>query len=317
MRADIRHPYPYEDISMTSLPLRLAAGAALLLLGLSPVGATAALAQNQPSTTQPSTAQPAAPDAKADPVVATVNGKILHKSDVVASAQSLPAQYRSQIDQIFPALINRLIDITLMVDEGRRQHLQDDPEVKKIVAQYEDQAIREVLVRRFLADKLSEAALKKRYDEMVKGMAATEELKASHILLANESDAKAVIKELDGGGDFAKLAKEKSKDPTSGANGGDLGYFSNGEMVPEFWEAASKLKPGEYTKAPVKSQFGWHVIKLIDKRTKPAPKFDEIKDQVRDDLTQTLVTAWLADLHKGAKIQKFNPDGTPAADQPQ
>jgi peptidyl-prolyl cis-trans isomerase C len=317
MRPNIRPPYPDEEFSMISLPLRLAAGAALLLFGLPPLGATAALAQNQPSTTQPTASQPAATGAKADPVVAIVNGQTLRKSDVVASAQSLPAQYRNQIDQIFPALINRLIDITLMVSEGKRQHLQDDSEVKKIVAQYEDQAIREVLVRRFLADKLTDAALKKRYDEMVKGMAATVELRASHVLLANEADAKAVIKQLDGGGDFAKLAKEKSKDPTSGANGGDLGYFSNGEMVPEFWEAASKLKPGEYTETPVKSQFGWHVIKLVDRRTKPAPKFDDIKDQVRDDLTQALVTAWLADLHKGAKIQRFKPDGTPAADQPQ
>jgi peptidyl-prolyl cis-trans isomerase C len=314
MRPNIRHPYPDEEFCMTSLPLRLAAGAALLLLGLASFAPSAALAQSQPSS-QPNAAKPAA-DTKADPVVAIVNGQTLHKSDVIASAQSLPEQYRSQINQIFPALIGRLIDMTLMTDEGKRQHLQNDAEVKKIVAQAEDDAVREVLIRRFLADKLTEAALKKHYDEMVKTMPPTQEMRASHILLANEADAKAVIKDLDGGGDFAKLAKAKSKDPTSGANGGDLGYFTNGEMVPEFWDAASKLKPGEYTKTPVKTQFGWHVIKLVDKRTKPAPKFDEIKDQVSQDLTQNLITAYLAELRKGAKIQRFNPDGTPATDQP-
>jgi peptidyl-prolyl cis-trans isomerase C len=291
--------------------LRLAAGAALMLLG-----STAAMAQSASQPADQNKQQPAATDAKSDPVVAVVNGKTLRHSDVVASAQSLPAQYRNQIDQIFPALVDRLVDITLMVDEGRKQNLQNDPEVKKIVSQYESQAIRQVLVQRFLADKLTDAALKKRYDEMVKAMPPTEEVRASHILLADEKDAKAVIKQLDGGADFAKLAKEKSKDPASGANGGDLGYFTNGEMVPEFWTAATKLKKGEYTKTPVKSQFGWHVIKLDDKRMKPSPKFEEIKDQVKDDVTQSLVTAWLGEMHKGAKIEKFKPDGTPMPDKP-
>jgi peptidyl-prolyl cis-trans isomerase C len=282
---------------MNRLLLRLAAGGVVLLLG-----SAAVLAQ----TTTP----PAATDTKSDPVVAVVNGKTLKRSDVVASAQTLPPQYRNQIDQLFPQLVDRLIDITLMVDEGRRQKLQNDPEVKAIVARYEDEAIREVLVRRFLAGKLSDEALKKRYAVEVTKVPPSEELRASHILVKTQDEAKAIIKQLQGGADFAKLAKEKSTD-TSAGNGGDLGYFGNGDMVPEFYAAAVKLKKGEYTKDPVKTQYGWHVIELTDRRTKAVPKFEEVKDQVKDQVTQELISAWLADIHKTAKIQKFGLDGKP------
>jgi peptidyl-prolyl cis-trans isomerase C len=288
---------------MTSLLRRLAAGAVLLLLG-----AGSALAQTSaPATTG------AAATAKPDTVVAIVDGKKLTRADVLASAATLPAEYRSQVDNYFPQLIDRLIDMTLMDEEGQRQKLQSDPEVQKLVADYESQAIRAVLVRRYLADKVTDAQLKQHYDEMMKAVPPTVELHASHILLASKSDADAVIKLLDAGGDFAKLAKEKSKDTQSGANGGDLAWFSEGDMVPEFWAAAVKLEKGKYTEQPVQSQFGWHVILLVDKRTKPAPAFDQIKDQVRNDLTQELVTAWLHDLRKSAKVQKFNPDGSPIA----
>ena len=306
---------------ITSLQ-RLAAGA-----GLSLLAATVAFAQTttqngtttQGTTTQGTTAQgttttaPAAP--AGDSVVAIVNGQALHRSDVVASAQSLPPQYRNKVDEYFPALVDRLIDITLMVDEGRKQKLQDDPEVKALVTAYEDQAIREVLLRRQLKDKLSDAALKQKYDEMTKSVKPQEELRASHILVASEAEAKDIIAQLEKGADFAKLAKEKSKDPGA-TNGGDLGYFSDGDMVPEFWAAADKLNKGEYTKAPVKSQFGWHVILLTDKRSKPTPTFDQVKDQLKDQITQEIIAAYLGDLHKAAKIQKFGPDGKLLPDQP-
>lgn len=299
---------------MTKPLQRLAAGAGLLLLGTA-----FALAQNGTTSTNQGTTT-AAPTTTAtqpagDPVVAIVNGKTLHRSDVIASAQSLPPQYRNQIDAYFPALVDRLIDMTLMADEGRKENLQNDPEVKSAVARYEDQAIREVLLRRQLKDKLGEPELKQKYDEMVKTMKPQEELRASHILVPTEAEAKDIIAKLDAGGDFAKLAKEKSKDPGA-SNGGDLGYFTDGDMVPEFWAAADKLNKGQYTKAPVKTQFGWHVILLTDKRNRPTPTFDQVKDQLKDDLTQQIITAYLGDLHKTAKIQKFGPDGKPLPDQP-
>jgi peptidyl-prolyl cis-trans isomerase C len=295
---------------MNPLLLRLAAGALALLLG-----ASAAMAQTTPAT-PPATTTPPASTPAGDAVVAVVNGKTLKRSDVIASAQTLPAQYRSQIDQLFPQLVDRLIDITLMVDEGRKQGLQNDPEVKTIVAQYEDEAIRQVLLKRFLAGKVSDDELKKRYEAEVTKVPPTEELRASHILVKTEDEAKDIIKQLQGGADFAKLAKDKSTDTGSGAAGGDLGYFAEGDMVPEFYTAAAKLKKGEYTKDPVKSQYGWHVILLTDRRTKEPPKFEEVKSQIKDEITQEFVAAWLSDMHKAAKIQKFGPDGKPLPDTP-
>jgi peptidyl-prolyl cis-trans isomerase C len=304
---------PEEERIMTTLLHRLAAGAVFLLLG-----ASAAWAQTTaPATGSGATGSTAAtaPAPKPDTVVAIVNGKKLTRADVIDSAASLPAEYRSQVDAYFPQLIDRLVDITVMVDEGRKQNLQDDPQVKKMIADAEDQAIRVVLVQKFLADKLSDEQLKKHYDDMVKAMPPSVEIRASHILLANQADAAAVIKQLDAGGDFAKLAKEKSKDTQSAANGGDLDYFTQGDMVPEFWAAAAKLQKGQYTEQPVQTQFGWHVILVTDKRTKPVPSFDQMKDQVKQDLQQELISAWLKDLRKSAQIQKFNPDGTPTTAQ--
>jgi peptidyl-prolyl cis-trans isomerase C len=300
---------------MNPLLSRLAACAFALSVGAMSLGASAAMAQTTPAT-PPATTPPATTPPAGDPVVAIVDGKTLKRSDVVASAQTLPPQYRNQIDQLFPQLVDRLIDITLMVEEGRKQNLQNDPDVKAIVAQYEDQAIRQVLLKHFLDGKITDADLKKRYDQEIAKVPPVEELRASHILVKTEDEAKDIIKQLQGGADFAKLAKSKSTDPGSGAQGGDLGYFADGDMVPEFYAAAAKLKKGEYTKEPVKSQYGWHVILLTDRRTKEPPKFEEVKDQIKDELTQELVGAWLSDLHKAAKIQKFGPDGKPLPAKP-
>ena len=305
---------------ITSLQ-RLAAGA-----GLSLLAATVALAQTatQNGTTAPrhdhSTARARPPRPRLPRRAIRWSPSSMARPCTVPTSSPRPSrcrpQYRDKVDEYFPALVDRLIDITLMVDEGRKQKLQDDPEVKALVTAYEDQAIREVLLRRQLKDKLSDAALKQKYDEMTKAMKPQEELRASHILVASEAEAKDIIAQLEKGADFAKLAKEKSKDPGA-TNGGDLGYFSAGDMVPEFWAAADKLNKGEYTKTPVKSQFGWHVILLTDKRTKPTPTFDQVKDQLKDQITQEIIAAYLGGLHKAAKIQKFGPDGKPLPAEPE
>ena len=121
--------------------------------------------------------------------------------------------------------------------------------------------------------------MQKVYDDAVKQMATEQEVRARHILVATEDEAKAILAELKKGTDFAELAKEKSKDPGAAAEGGDLGYFTKDQMVPEFAEAAFKLDKGQVSD-PVKTQFGWHIIKVEDKRTKPVPEFDKVKDQV-------------------------------------
>jgi len=149
-----------------------------------------------------------------------------------------------------------------------------------------------------VVDPVTEAEVKARYDKEIAASPPEEEVSARHILLKTEEEAKAVIVELDAGKDFAELAKEKSTGP-SAAQGGELGYFTKGRMVPEFEAVAFTLKAGEYAKEPVKTQFGWHVIKLEDRRETAPPEFDAISDQVR----QLVMRERYGDLIKAARAE--------------
>jgi peptidyl-prolyl cis-trans isomerase C len=287
---------------------------AFLLTTVALAPAMAQEAQPTPESTAGQSAQPAEPPP--DTVVAIVNGKKLTRADVVASAKSLPAEYQSKIDAIFPALIDRLVDLTVLAEEGQKQHLQDDPEVKARIEQIANQVIQEALVRRYLEKMMTEDAIKARYEKFVGEQPAQTEIRASHILVATEDEAKAIITQLAGGADFATVAKEKSTDPSAKQNGGDLGYFTAGEMVPEFSQAVFAMEAGDSSKAPVKSQFGWHVIKVVDKRTKVPPTLEETRGQIEEMLSGELLTAYLTSLRTTAKVEKFNPDGTPIAADP-
>lgn len=239
-----------------------------------------------------------------DPVVAVVNGTELRRSDVVESARDLPQAYQDQLDQIFPALVDWLIDQTLLLEEGRRRNLQDDAQVKEQVALYEERVVREALVDRHLADRMTEEAVRARYDRFVAEFQPETEIHARHILVESQAEAEAVIAELDAGGDFAAIAKEKSTDTGSGANGGDLGFFTPEQMVPEFSAAAVALEPGSYSKTPVQSRFGWHVIKVEEKRETAPPSFEEARLEIENRLQQELVSEFVADLRADATIEK-------------
>lgn len=285
---------------------------ALLAFLLTTAAVVPAMAQETQPAPGASTGQSAQPAGTApETVVAIVNGKKVTRADVIASAKSLPAEYQDKIDAIFPALIDRIVDLTLLAEEGRKQNLQDDPEVKARVEQITNQVIQEVVIRRHLKAMMTEDAIKARYEKFVADQPPQVEVRASHILVATEDEAKDIIRQLDGGADFATLAKEKSTDPSAKQNGGDLGYFTAGEMVPEFSHAVFAMEKGESSKAPVKSQFGWHVIKVVDKRQKPAPTLEESHAQIEEMLSGELVTAYLTSLRSGATVEKFNPDGTP------
>ncbi|HZF36805.1 MAG TPA: peptidylprolyl isomerase [Candidatus Angelobacter sp.] len=286
------------------------------LLATAAIGPTAAQ-ESQPATGA-TAGQPAPPTAAPPPdtVVAIVNGTKVTRADVIASAQSLPAEYQSKIDAIFPALIDRLVDLTLLAEEGRKQNLQDDPEVKARIEQVTNQVIQEVVIRRHLQKEMTEDAIKVRYEKFIAEQPAQIEIRASHILVATEEEAKDIIKQLEGGADFAAIAKEKSTDPSAKQNGGDLGYFSAGDMVPEFSQAVFAMEKGESSKAPVKSQFGWHVIKVVDKRPKAPPSLEETHSHIEELLSSELLTAYLASLRTTAKVEKFNPDGTPITAAP-
>jgi peptidyl-prolyl cis-trans isomerase C len=248
-----------------------------------------------------------------DPLVAVVNGVELHRSDVLASARDLPRAYQDQIEQIYPALVERLIDLTLLSQEGERRDLQDDAEVKERVAQFEGQVIRETLIQKHLDETMTDQAIRARYDQFVTEFQPQEEVHARHILVATEEEAKAVITELDAGGDFAAIAQEKSTDTGSGANGGDLGFFTAEQMVPEFSAAAFALEPGKHSAQPVQSQFGWHVIKVEEKRETTPPPFEQMKPEIENQLSQELVGELVAGLREDATIERPEP---PAASEP-
>lgn len=237
-----------------------------------------------------------------DPVLARVNGEDVHRSEVMEMARALPAQYQQQLAQIFPLLVQRVVDFRLAGKAGRAAGMADDDEVKTRLAKAEEQIIREIYLQRTVEARITGETMQARYQTYLEANPPGIEQHARHILVATEEEAKEVVTKLDGGADFAELAKESSTGP-SGAQGGDLGYFVQGQMVPEFDEAASVLEPGEYSKTPVKTQFGWHVIKVEDRRPVAAASFEEMEPQLRADIARETVEVVLQELRDGAKIE--------------
>nr|WP_298687405.1 peptidylprolyl isomerase [uncultured Dongia sp.] len=288
------------------------------------LSAGVALAQDnttQTTPTTPATAAPAAPGMP-DPklVVAKLNGVDITRQDIIDSAQGLRQDIRDNADQFFPQLLDRYIFLKLVADKGRTDGLDKDPEVTKMVAesvrQIEDNAIREIYFRKQIDAKITDAAVDARYNELkakfeedVKKIPPQREIAASHILVKTEDEAKAIIAELDKGADFGKLAKEKSIDPSAAKNDGALGWFTQGAMVKEFEDAAFALKSGETSKAPVKSQFGYHIIRVTGDRTKAAPAFDKQKEEIRLDLVEELRQEVAKNLKDAAKLEIIDPNG--------
>jgi len=263
------------------------------------------------------TPAPAAAPAQGDPVVARVNGSELHRSDVLAARQMLPPQVQQMpFEQVYPLLLDRMVTEMVVAQAGRKQKLADDPEVKKKMAQIQDQVIEEAYLNRYLKSTLTEDKIKARYAQFAKEQKPQEQVNARHILVKTEDEAKAVIAELKKGGDFAAIAKQKSSDPGSKDNGGDLGWFGKDEMVPEFADAAFKLQKGQFTQTPVKTQFGYHVIKVEDRRTAPPPTLEEARPQLVAQLQRETYEAKIKELRSGAKIETFALDGSKMAPAP-
>ena len=156
----------------------------------------------------------------------------------------------------------------------------------------QQRALHGELVEKGVVDKVTDAEVRARYDQEIANTPPVNEVHARHILVKTKEEAEAIIKQLDGGADFEKLANEQTSDPSGKSSGGDLGWFGPGQMVPEFDKAAFALEVGKYTKEPVQTQFGWHVIKVEDKRAKQPPAFDEVKDQAGRRSSATSISRW-------------------------
>jgi peptidyl-prolyl cis-trans isomerase C len=249
-----------------------------------------------------------------DPVVARVNGAEIHASELAIAEQdvgsNLPMTGAARRDY----LTKYLSDMRLVAQAAEARNMQDSADFKRRLAYSRDKILMEMLLEQEGKASISEAALHQVYDEAVKQMAGEQEVRAQHILVDSEAEAKAILAELKNGADFAELAKQKSKDPGA-ANGGDLGYFTKDQMVPEFAQAAFALPVGGLSE-PVKTQFGWHIIKVADKRAKSIPEFDKVRDQLENFLTRRNQADLIAKLRSQANVEMPSSEPEPTLTAP-
>jgi peptidyl-prolyl cis-trans isomerase C len=246
-----------------------------------------------------------APASTSDPVIARVNGVDIKQSDLALAEEDVGADMQAASPEAKREhLISYLADIIMVTQAADKKNLADDPDFKRRLAFLRSKLLMGYELQQEAKTALTDEALKQTYDEAVKSMSGQEEVRARHILVEGEDEAKAIIEQLKGGADFAKLAKEKSKDPGA-AEGGDLGYFTKDQMVPEFADVAFKMYPGQLSN-PVKTQFGWHVIKVEDKRIKQPPEFEKVKDQIEAYLARKVQSDFIAKLRQSAKVERFD-----------
>jgi peptidyl-prolyl cis-trans isomerase C len=247
-----------------------------------------------------------------NPVVARANGVDIRESDIAFAEEEI-GNNMPQIapDQKRDYLITYLADVIVLSQAAEKQKLNERDDVQRRLTFDHNRVLMEALMQDVGQAAVSDAAMHQVYDEAVKQMPPEEEVHARHILVETEDEAKAVEDALKKGADFAALAKEKSKDPGA-ADGGDLGYFTVDQMVPEFSKAAFKLAKGEISE-PVHTQFGWHVIKVEDKRVKPTPTFDQVKPQLSNYVSHRAQAELVDTLRKNATIERLDKPA-PAAD---
>jgi peptidyl-prolyl cis-trans isomerase C len=255
------------------------------------------------------------------PLSATAQNQdvVLARVDGIEIRQSALALAEADIGQSLPpstpearrdALISYLIDVNILSKAAEAKKLANAPGFADQLAHARKKVLMEVLLNEESKSAVTDAAKHKLYDESVKKLTPEKEVRARHILVESEAKAKEVLAKFKAGGDFAALAKELSKDPGS-SDGGDLGYFSKDQMVSEFAEVAFKLEKGKVSD-PVKTQFGWHIIKVEDTRTRPVPTYDQVKDQIEVFIVRKAQAELVLKLREGAKIERL----TPQAAQP-
>lgn len=286
---------------MTSLATRIGGLLAILALAGAPlsVSLTAASAQS-------------------DPVVAKVNGMEIKQSDLTAAEEEIGAQLPPMAPEARREyLVTYVTDMLLVAKAAEDRKLGETEDFKRKLANARTKLLMEALLQAEAKTAVTDEAMRKVYEEATKQIADEDEISARHILVETEDEAKKILADLKKGADFLAIAKEKSKDPGSKDNGGDLGFFGKDQMVPEFAEAAFKLNKGQLSE-PVKSQFGWHIIRVDDKRKKQAPEFDKVKDQLQTFVQRRAQADMITKLRENAKIERMDakpetkPDAKPA-----
>jgi peptidyl-prolyl cis-trans isomerase C len=244
-----------------------------------------------------------------NPVVAKIGDEEILRLDVLNFITQLPPNIRQlPINQLFPLAQEQVINTKIVEMNIDTENFAQDEEVQQKIEMAKEQIIRAAYLEQEVAKKMTDKRLKQAYDEFLKEQPDVQEAKAAHILVEDEATANEIIAKLKEGGDFAALAQEYSIDNTSD-NGGDLGYFAKTDVVPEFAEAAFALKEGKITQEPVQTQFGYHVIKLEEKRQRPKPSFEEAKKFLQNDVQRTLLEEMMSDWRDNADVEKYDING--------
>jgi peptidyl-prolyl cis-trans isomerase C len=247
-------------------------------------------------------AQPAAAAAGEDEVVAKVNGQTITLSDIALADEEMgQALARLPEELRFQYLLGMLIDRRIVAQAAKEKKMEDDPMVKRREAYYDEKALRDVYWVQLMRDKVGEKAVKAYYDDHIAKAEPETEAHAAHILVATKAEAQKVLSEIKGGKTFEDVAKSTSKDSSS-QEGGDLGWFKKGDMVPEFANVVFKMKPGQVSD-PVQTKFGWHVIKLLETRKSKKPTLDEAHDDIMRTLAREQGTKTMEALRKKSKIE--------------
>jgi peptidyl-prolyl cis-trans isomerase C len=250
----------------------------------------------------PLSAQSTTPTTPKDMVVATVNGDPIMESDLRSFYKNLPPQYQQiPFEQLRSQLTERMIDQAIVSDAAKKEGYLKRPDVQQRLATATQRILNDAYISDKIKASVTDAKIKDQYQKSIALEKKTEEVRARHILVKTKAEAMAIIADIKGGADFAAVAKAKSTGP-SGRNGGDLGYFGFKQMVPPFSKAAFAMKPGEFTTEPVKTQFGWHVIKVEDRRVAGSQSFEQASQKIRQELSQKAYKDTLAGLRAKAKI---------------
>ncbi len=252
----------------------------------------------------------------ANPVLAKVNGSEIHQSDVNLAEEELgPSLAQMDPSTKKENVLAFLIDMKIVAKAAEDKKIEDRPEFKARLAFARNRLLMDNLLASEGKAAATDDAMKKVYDEAAKQIEGEQEVHARHILVETEDEAKSIETQLKGGADFATLAKSKSKDPGGASDGGDLGFFTKDQMVPEFSAVAFSLEPGKISD-PVKTQFGWHIIKVEEKRNRKAPDFAQVKPQIENYVTRKAQAEYVAKLREGAKIERMDQASNPPAPAP-
>lgn len=246
----------------------------------------------------------------ADPVVGSVEGHLIYLSDLGRASQTLPENLRGlPFDTLYPVLLDRMIDHEALVIMARRAGLEEKKEVQREITASTEKILEGAYLGQDAAPKVTEQAIQARYNRQFANRPATEEVRARHILVTTEPEALKVLDDLKKGADFATIARVVSKDPDA-SKGGDLGFFRREQVWPSFADVAFSLQPGQIAPKPVKNEFGWHVVKVEERRLVAPPSYSDIHDQLRQELLAAAVQQSIAQARASLAVHRFNLDGS-------